>query len=274
MRLGAMAQAGAMVDLKNQALPRALSDVVADLADLFEKELRLAKAELSEKLSIKAWAGVWMAAAAFFALLAVILGRAGRSLCSRHLRVCDALGMSDRGGRPRRGRSSGICKGSCRCRRRSHAEPHYSSSQTRYRDSQGATFMSRQSTTGSDWLLGAVKQNPEGLLLLAAGACLLLRKTGGKALFAGQSSSSRSDSSDSGAHSSGSQRSGQSGRSGFSQALSEAQDYASDIADRTMDTVGSVASTASDYASKASRAVGEQSSRVAQQAQSTFEGHR
>ena len=68
-----MAKAGAMVDLKNQALPRALSDVVADLADLFQKELRLAKAELSEKLSIKAWAGVWMAAAAFFALLAVIL---------------------------------------------------------------------------------------------------------------------------------------------------------------------------------------------------------
>ena len=68
-----MAKAGAMVDLKNQALPRALSDVVADLADLFQKEMRLAKAELSEKLSIKAWAGVWMAAAAFFALLAVIL---------------------------------------------------------------------------------------------------------------------------------------------------------------------------------------------------------
>ena len=62
-----------MVDLKNQALPRALSDVVADLADLFQKELRLAKAELSEKLSIKAWAGVWMAAAAFFALVAVTL---------------------------------------------------------------------------------------------------------------------------------------------------------------------------------------------------------
>ena len=53
--------------------------------------------------------------------------------------------------------------------------------------------MSRQSSTGtSDWLLGAVKQNPEGLLLLAAGACLLLRKTGGKALFAGHASSNRS----------------------------------------------------------------------------------
>jgi hypothetical protein len=133
--------------------------------------------------------------------------------------------------------------------------------------------MSRQSSTRtSDWLLGAVKQNPEGLLLLAAGACLLLRKTGSKALFAGHSSSTRSYSGDVGSHSSGSQRSGQSARGGFSQALSGAQDYASDIADRTMDTVGSVASTASDYASKAGRAVGEQSSRVAQQAQSTFEG--
>ena len=61
--------------------------------------------------------------------------------------------------------------------------------------------MSRQSSTGtSDWLLGAVKQNPEGLLLLAAGACLLLRKTGGKALFAGQSSSNRSYSGGSGSH--------------------------------------------------------------------------
>ena len=105
-----------MVDLKNQALPRALSDVVADLADLFQKELRLAKAELSEKLSIKAWAGVWMAAAAFFALFAVITGRAGRSLCRRHLRVRNALVMSDRGDSPRcRGRSR-LRQGSCRCR--------------------------------------------------------------------------------------------------------------------------------------------------------------
>jgi hypothetical protein len=62
-----------MVDLKNHPLPRALSDVLADLADLFQKEMRLAKAELSEKLSIKAWAGVWMAVAAVFGLLAVIL---------------------------------------------------------------------------------------------------------------------------------------------------------------------------------------------------------
>ena len=45
--------------LKNSALPRALSDVVGDLADLFRKEIDLARAEISEKLSIKIQAGLW-----------------------------------------------------------------------------------------------------------------------------------------------------------------------------------------------------------------------
>jgi hypothetical protein len=53
--------------LKNTALPRALSDVVGDLADLFQKELQLARTELSEKLSSKFRAGIWMAASAAFA---------------------------------------------------------------------------------------------------------------------------------------------------------------------------------------------------------------
>ena len=40
--------------------------------------------------------------------------------------------------------------------------------------------MSRYSNTDTysqagDWLAGTVRRNPEGLLLLAAGACLLLR---------------------------------------------------------------------------------------------------
>jgi hypothetical protein len=58
---------------KNSALPRLLSDVVADLADLFQKELRLFKAELSAKLSLKLWAGVWMSAAAGLGVIAVLL---------------------------------------------------------------------------------------------------------------------------------------------------------------------------------------------------------
>jgi hypothetical protein len=116
--------------------------------------------------------------------------------------------------------------------------------------------MSRQGQAGSstsDWLVGAFKQNPEGLLLLAAGACLLLRKNG-LGLVSPQSH-----------HPSGS-------RGTFSKTVSGAQEYVGEVADRTAETVGSVASAASDYASKAGRAVGEQSGRVVQQAQSTLQG--
>jgi hypothetical protein len=59
--------------LKNAALPRALGDVVADLADLLQKEVRLAKAEISNNLSIKLQAGAWMGAAGALAVVAALL---------------------------------------------------------------------------------------------------------------------------------------------------------------------------------------------------------
>jgi len=59
--------------LKNSALPRALSDVVADFADLFQKEIRLARAELAEKLSLKIMAGVWMSAAAALGIVTLLV---------------------------------------------------------------------------------------------------------------------------------------------------------------------------------------------------------
>jgi hypothetical protein len=59
--------------LKDSALPRALSDVIADLADLVQKEMRLARAELSSKLSLKLRGGVWMASAGVLALIAGLL---------------------------------------------------------------------------------------------------------------------------------------------------------------------------------------------------------
>jgi hypothetical protein len=58
--------------LKNSALPHAVSDVVGDLADLLQKEIRLARAELSAKLSTKLRAGGWMAAAAGLGLAAFL----------------------------------------------------------------------------------------------------------------------------------------------------------------------------------------------------------
>jgi hypothetical protein len=59
--------------LRNSTLPRALSDVLADLADLFQKELRLARAELSAKLATRLRAGIWLSTAAVLGLLAGIL---------------------------------------------------------------------------------------------------------------------------------------------------------------------------------------------------------
>jgi hypothetical protein len=59
--------------LKGSALPRALSDVIADLADLLQKEMRLAREELSSKLSLKLRGGVWIASAGVLALIAGLL---------------------------------------------------------------------------------------------------------------------------------------------------------------------------------------------------------
>ena len=60
-------------NLKNSALPRALSEVVSDLADLFQKEIRLARAELSQKLALKIRAGVWISVAAVLGLVAALV---------------------------------------------------------------------------------------------------------------------------------------------------------------------------------------------------------
>ena len=55
------------------SLPNSFSKVITDLADLMQKEMRLAQAELSEKLSISIRAGVWMSAAAVLAIVGVFL---------------------------------------------------------------------------------------------------------------------------------------------------------------------------------------------------------
>jgi Putative Actinobacterial Holin-X, holin superfamily III len=59
--------------LKDAALTNAFSEVVGDLADLFQKEFRLAKAEILSKISIKLNAGIWMSAAGVLALMAVFI---------------------------------------------------------------------------------------------------------------------------------------------------------------------------------------------------------
>ena len=59
--------------LKDSRLTRTLSDVVRDLADLFQKEMRLARAEISDKIATKLQGTAWMAAAGVLGLIAGLL---------------------------------------------------------------------------------------------------------------------------------------------------------------------------------------------------------
>ena len=59
--------------LRQPSLPEALSDTLSDFADLFQKELQLARAELSSNVSTKFRGGVWLGIAGLFAVLAVAL---------------------------------------------------------------------------------------------------------------------------------------------------------------------------------------------------------
>ncbi len=59
--------------LKDTTLPHTLGDVVSDLAELFQKELQLAKAEISANVLTKLTAGIWMGAAGILGILAVLL---------------------------------------------------------------------------------------------------------------------------------------------------------------------------------------------------------
>jgi hypothetical protein len=63
----------ALERIRDAALPHTVSNVVADLADLFQKEIRLARAEIFDKITTKLQAGVWMSAAGVLALIAGLL---------------------------------------------------------------------------------------------------------------------------------------------------------------------------------------------------------
>ena len=63
----------ALERIKDAALPQTVSNVVAGLADLFQKEMRLARAELSEKIATKLQAGIWMSVGGVLGLVAGLL---------------------------------------------------------------------------------------------------------------------------------------------------------------------------------------------------------
>jgi len=153
---------------------------------------------------------------------------------------------------------------------------------------------SQSSSISSEWLLGLVKNNPEGLLLLAAGCALLLRSGSSSSRTAesssrhtaypessgryepyrshydqaaGRESSARGDGSSD-------WKVGERVGEGLSQAAAGARDYASGVTSQVAGTASSVADAASSYAASASSyasAASEQSGRFARQAQSTIQ---
>ena len=59
-------------DLRNSRLSRTFGDFLTDLADLVQKEIRLARAEVSEKIGARLQAVVWMGAASVLALVTLL----------------------------------------------------------------------------------------------------------------------------------------------------------------------------------------------------------
>ena len=62
-----------MPEYPNPSMSEAFSRVVSDLADLMQKEMRLAKAEIANKITLGLRAGVWMSVAAVFGIIALLL---------------------------------------------------------------------------------------------------------------------------------------------------------------------------------------------------------
>jgi hypothetical protein len=135
--------------------------------------------------------------------------------------------------------------------------------------------MTRHSNTSaqgtSDWLMGVVKSNPEGLLLLAAGCALLLRSGAPKV---SAQTSGRSPASSAGGGQQydpgnyGQRPTGAGISESISQAADSAREYAADVSKTVSDKAGTYASAVGEYADDAWR----QSERLAGQARSTLQG--
>ena len=150
------------------------------------------------------------------------------------------------------------------------------------------------SQTGS-WLLGTVRRNPEALLLMAAGCCLMMRSGSASTRAGARMSQHAREEWDhqTGRASSQFRRASASAREGLSDAsestadmaksageyaaqvkdriADRASDYASQVKDRISDTASSYADSVADFADDARRRVAEGSARLKQQTQATLQ---
>ena len=122
-----------------------------------------------------------------------------------------------------------------------------------------------QDSGATGWLVGAVKNNPEGLLLLAAGCALLMRRTGPSKSRTSRDARvyDRNDMAQS-------RREARDRTVGerLSDTAKSAGEYVSDISESVVETASSYASSVSGYADDVTRAAAEQTGRFAQQAKS------
>jgi uncharacterized membrane protein YgcG len=63
----------ALDHLQNSELTRALTELLADLAELVQKELQLAKTEITEKITARLRASAWIVAAGVLGMVAALL---------------------------------------------------------------------------------------------------------------------------------------------------------------------------------------------------------
>ena len=130
--------------------------------------------------------------------------------------------------------------------------------------------MSRYSETDTtsqagDWLMGTARRNPEALLLLAAGACLLMRSGGSPS--ARMAPRSRSDARE-GNYPDDARNTAADMREGVSRAAGSAADYASDVKERISDAASGYADSVSEFADETRRAITERSERWQREASS------
>jgi hypothetical protein len=59
--------------LRDNGLVRALTDLMTDLSDLFQKQLRLAQAEIAHKVTVRLQGSLWVAVAGLLALFAALV---------------------------------------------------------------------------------------------------------------------------------------------------------------------------------------------------------
>jgi ElaB/YqjD/DUF883 family membrane-anchored ribosome-binding protein len=128
------------------------------------------------------------------------------------------------------------------------------------------SYSTRSASAG--WLTNTISRNPEGLLLLAAGCALLMRKAGTARVKEGRDFGGvhRREENGYGRVESAADE-GRSLRETIADTARSAGEYASDVSDNIKENVSSYASTVSDYADQASQSTG----RIARQAGSALQ---